>query len=107
LYLSNRAVPLDRRTLWCAVQTYARKAGLPPEKRKFYSLKHSIATHLLDAHGKLRFVQDWVGHKNVQNTTKYAQLTNPRRDKAARKLCGSSNGGRDLIRKKFSILKDR
>ena len=32
------------------------------------------------------FVQDWVGHKNVQNTTKYAQLTNPRRDEEARKL---------------------
>ena len=48
--------------------------------------KHSIATHLLDARGELRFVQDWMGHKNVQNTTKYAQLTNPRRDEEARKL---------------------
>jgi len=46
-----------------------------PEKRKFHSLKHSIATHLLDARGELKFVQDWVGHKNIQNTTKYAQLT--------------------------------
>jgi hypothetical protein len=25
-------------------------------------------------------------HKNMQNTTKYAQLTNPRRDEEARKL---------------------
>jgi integrase len=30
--------------------------------------------------------QDWVGHKNIQNTTKYTQLTNPRRDEEARKL---------------------
>jgi integrase len=59
------------------MQTYAMKAGLLPEKRKFHNLKHSIATHLLDAHGELKFVQDWVGHKNIQNTTKYAQLTNP------------------------------
>ena len=86
LFISNRGVPIDRRTLWCAMQTYGEKAGLPPEKRKFHSLKHSIATHLLDARGELRFVQNWVGHKNVQNTTKYAQMTNPRRDDEARKL---------------------
>src|SRR6266850_3969933 len=86
LFISNRGVPIDRRTLWCAMQTYGEKAGLPPEKRKFHNLKHSIATHILDARGELRFVQNWAGHKNVQNTTKYGQLNNPRRDDEARKL---------------------
>jgi integrase len=86
LFISNRGDPINRRTLWCAMNGYGKKAGLPPEKRKFHSLKHSIATHLLDARGELKFVQDWVGHKNIQNTTKYAQLTNPRRDDEARKL---------------------
>jgi integrase len=85
LFISNRGVPIDRRTLGCAMQTYGEQAGLPPEKRKFHSLKHSIATHLIDARGELRLVQGWVGHKNVQNSIKYAQLTNPRRDEA-RKL---------------------
>jgi site-specific recombinase XerC len=46
------------------MQLYGEKAGLPPEKRKFHSLEHSIATHLLDARGELRFVQDWVRHKD-------------------------------------------
>jgi site-specific recombinase XerC len=41
------------------MQTYGKKAGLPPEKCKFHNLKHSIATHLLDARGELKFVQDW------------------------------------------------
>jgi integrase len=86
LFISNRGVPIDRRTLWCAMQTYGKQADPPPEKRKLHSLKHSIATPLLDARGELKFVQDWVGHKNIQNTTKYAQLTNPRRDEEARKL---------------------
>jgi integrase len=86
LFISNRGVPIDRRTLWCAMQTYGKKAGVPPGKRKFHALKHSISTHLLDARGELKFVQDWVGHKNIQNTTRYAQMTNPRRDEEARKL---------------------
>jgi site-specific recombinase XerD len=38
------------------MQTYGKQAGLPPEKRKFHSLKHSIATHLLDARGELKFL---------------------------------------------------
>jgi integrase len=86
LFISNRGTPPDRRTMWHMMDTYGEKAGLPPEKRKFHALKHSIATHLLDARGELKFVQDWVGHKNIQNTTKYAQMTNPRRDDEARKL---------------------
>jgi integrase len=74
------------------MQTYGAQAGLPPEKRKFHSLKHSIATHLLDARGELKFVQDWVGYKNIQNTTKYAQLTNPgvmRRPGSCLRIIGS------------------
>ena len=68
------------------MQTDGEDAGLPPEKRKCHCLKFTIATHLLDARGELRFVQNWVGPKNIQNSTKYAQLTNPRRDDEARKL---------------------
>jgi integrase len=61
LFISNRGVPIDRRTLWCAMQTYGKKAGVPPEKRKFHALKHSISTHLLDARGELKFVQVCAG----------------------------------------------
>jgi len=68
------------------MNTYGKKAGLPPEKRRCHSLKHAIATHPLDAGGELLVVQAWVGHQNVQNTPKYAQLTTPRREAKARRL---------------------
>ena len=86
LFLSQRGTPISRRQLDTLMKHYGEEAGIPASKRHFHVLKHSIATHLLDAGADLRFVQDWVGHKNVQNTTKYAQLTNPRRDEEARKL---------------------
>jgi Phage integrase family len=61
LFLSNRNVPISRYTLHYLMQTYGAVAGLPMEKRKFHCLKHSIATHLLDAGADLAFVKDWLG----------------------------------------------
>jgi site-specific recombinase XerD len=54
-----------------------------------HALKHSIATHLLDAGADLRFVQDWIGHASIRNTVIYAQLTSRRRDEEARKVFAS------------------
>jgi site-specific recombinase XerD len=89
LFISNRGVPIDRRTLWVKMTKYAASAGIPEEKRKFHCLKHSIATHLLDAGADLSFVKDWLGHANIQNTTIYARLTTATLDTTARKIFAS------------------
>ena len=86
LFISNRGVPSDRRTLWCAMGVYEKRAGLPPEKQRFQRLKYSMATHLRDAEADLAFVKHWLGHKNIQNMTIYTQLTTDRHDAAARQL---------------------
>ena len=89
LFLSNRRVPISRYMLHHLMQTYGELAGLPVEKRKFHCLKHSIATHLLDAGADLAFVKDWLGHANIQNTTIYARLTTATLDSTARKVFAS------------------
>jgi type 1 fimbriae regulatory protein FimB len=89
LFVSNRNVPIDRSTLWCLMQRYGTLAKLPKEKQKFHILKHSIATHLLDAGADLSFVKDWLGHANIQNTTIYARVTTATRDSKARQLFSS------------------
>ena len=89
LFISNRTLPISRFTLLHYMQTYAEAAGIPEEKQKFHSLRHSIATHLLDAGADLSFVKDWLGHANIQNTTIYARLTSPTRDQQARRLFAS------------------
>jgi site-specific recombinase XerD len=67
----------------------ARYSGLPREKWKFHCLKHSMATHLLDAGADLAFVKDWLGHANMQNTTIYARLTTVTLDAQARTIFAS------------------
>lgn len=89
LFISNRTLPISRFTLLHYMQTYAEAAGIPQEKQKFHALRHSIATHLLDAGADLSFVKDWLGHANIQNTTIYARLTSSTRDAQARRLFAS------------------
>jgi type 1 fimbriae regulatory protein FimB len=89
LFVSNRNVPISRYMVHHLMQTYGDLAGLPEEKRKFHCLKHSIATHLLDAGADLAFVKDWLGHANIQNTTIYARLTTATLDAQARTIFAS------------------
>jgi site-specific recombinase XerD len=89
LFLSHNNAPISRRMLDVLMKRYAERAGIPADKRHFHVLKHSIATHLLDAGADLRFVQDWIGHASIRNTVIYAQLTSRRRDEEARKVFAS------------------
>lgn len=63
---------------------YGEEGAIPKDKRHFHVLKHSIATRLLDAGAELRFVQDWLGHSNIQNTVIYTALVSTSREAKAR-----------------------
>ena len=47
------------------------------------ALKHSIATHILDAGEDAAFAGDWLGHKNIQNTVICARFSTGTRDARA------------------------
>ena len=89
LFPSRLGGPIHRSTLHLIFRKYAERASLPPEKRHFHTLKHSICTHLLDAGADVGFVRNWVGHANIQNTLVYAQLRDQTRDGQARRWMGS------------------
>ena len=85
LFPSRKGAPISRAMLDVLIKDYGEKAKLPDDKRHFHVLKHSIATHLLDTGADIRFVQDWLGHANIQNTVIYAQISVGSREAKARK----------------------
>jgi site-specific recombinase XerD len=45
-------------------------------------LKHSVATHLANAGMPVQVIQQRLGHRNIQNTMKYLQVSSAFVDRA-------------------------
>lgn len=86
---TGREGNLTRQRIYQLFKKYAGEAGLD-STYSVHCLRHSIATHLLDAGEGIEFVRDHLGHRNIQNTMIYAQITDNRREEAFRRIEGSS-----------------
>ena len=66
--------PITPKVIWEAVHLAARAAGI--EKRVSpHTLRHSYATHLLEAGADLRTIQLLLGHADLSHTTVYLHLS--------------------------------
>ncbi len=81
---TGRKGPLQKRQVQKLFNDYAEDAGI--KERSVHALRHSIAVHLLEAGRGIEYVADHLGHKNIQNTKIYAQITNPYREQVFRDL---------------------
>jgi integrase/recombinase XerC len=73
--------PVSPRDLQRRLKRYLAMAGLDPDLSP-HKLRHSYATHLLDAGADLRSVQELLGHAHLVTTQVYTHVTTERLKKA-------------------------
>jgi len=74
LWVNRDGARLSVRGVQRMFQKWLRAAGLDPGASP-HTLRHSFATHMLDAGADLRSVQELLGHRNVATTQIYTHVT--------------------------------
>ena len=64
---------MNPRSIQRLLKTHLRAAGLPLDMTP-HKLRHSFASHMLEASGDLRAVQELLGHANLSTTQIYTHL---------------------------------
>ena len=77
VFLNLRGRRLTPRSVSRIVKSYLLKSS-EQQRLSTHSLRHSFATHLLEAGANLRAVQQMLGHSSLKTTQKYAHTTTGR-----------------------------
>jgi site-specific recombinase XerD len=72
---TNKGHPMHKQSLYVRIKQLARKAKLK-KKIGTHTLRHSIATHLLQSGMKLERIQQFLGHADLDSTQIYTHLVN-------------------------------
>jgi len=71
----DAATPMAKSSVQGAFRSAKFEAGIRKKSVSVHTLRHSYATHLLEAGVNLRVIQRYMGHSNLETTMVYLHLT--------------------------------
>jgi len=75
LFLNLRGGRLSRQGVFDIVKKHAARAGIEPSRVSPHVLRHSAATHMVEAGADLRTVQEMLGHATISTTQVYTRVS--------------------------------
>jgi len=92
--------PISDKTVWIACSDSARRAGIRKRVTP-HTLRHSWATHLLEAGTDLRTIQVLLGHGDLETTAQYLHLSQRHLQTVNNSLDSLSLSSTENIRRSF------
>lgn len=77
VFQSERAATMTRGAFWRIVSNAGKRAGLPVTTYA-HQLRHACGYYLANKGCDLRLIQDYLGHKQIQNRVRYTALNSAR-----------------------------
>lgn len=74
LFLNNRGTPMTRQGLFKLLKQLCKELGIKKNVSP-HILRHSFATHLLNAGADLRVIQEFLGHSSISTTQIYTHVS--------------------------------
>ena len=74
LFVNTRGGRLTARSVGRLIKKYTKRSGIV-RKISPHSLRHTFATHLLDAGADIREIQEMLGHASLSTTQRYIHLS--------------------------------
>jgi site-specific recombinase XerD len=74
LFEGQAGGPYSPRSVQQVLKQALRQAGIR-QQASVHTLRHSFATHLLEAGTDIRYIQDFLGHSNIKTTEIYTHVT--------------------------------
>ena len=94
LFYGSGRNTLSYTAAWTVFKKYLEKAGLSHKNYSPHCLRHTFATTLLNARMPIEVLRDLLGHKTLEQTRRYANLSDRTREEEYFRAMNIIEGGR-------------